>query len=213
MSILDMKPLHPTQKLHQVIDFLEGADPQGTYSLEASELVCSCPGCKLGETCSYINERKIWFHRVKEEENIEDEFGVMTKKVAELRLELKARNLPTNGFKVVLQTCLLQYLKNEQQEEEEGDEILLEEVHCPESGIEQEEEGNETLLEEVPERGIENGQELEDEENNTEDEFGVMAMKVAALNFELKARNLPTNELKVVLQKRLLRFLKNEESE
>ena len=150
--------------------------------------MCSCPGCKSDETCSYTNERKIRFHRVKEEEHIEDEFGVMTKKVAELRLELKARNLPTMELKVVLQTHLLQFLKNEQ-EEEEGDETLLEEVHRPESGIEKCEE-------------------LEDEENTIEDKSGVLTMKVAALKCELKARNLPTSGLKAVLQKRLLQFLR-----
>ena len=60
-----------------------------------------------------------------DEEEIIDEFGIMTLKVAELKTELKSRNLLCTSLKTVLQQRLLIFLQNEK---EEGDNTLREEV-------------------------------------------------------------------------------------
>ena len=99
----DMKAIPGTQKIYQATGICVGEK-----TLTTAELQCSCGPCRSNpgntETCLYKDERgEIKKHTVRAVETDQnDPHGIKSMKVAELKEELRARNLQVNGVKVVL---------------------------------------------------------------------------------------------------------------
>ena len=114
-NLPDMKPIEGTLRNFQATGNSDG------QTIMTSELQCSCTQCRIDptdiETCKYKDQRgEIKIHKVRDKNDIEreniinDPHGIKALKVKELREELNARDLPTNGNKTVLIERLTEFL-------------------------------------------------------------------------------------------------------
>ena len=109
--IPDMKVIPRTQKIYQATGICVGEK-----TLTTAELQCSCGPYRTNpsnmETCLYKYERgEIKKHVVRAvETDNNDPHGIKCMKVVELKYEVRARNLPVSGMKVVIIDRLAAYL-------------------------------------------------------------------------------------------------------
>ena len=108
-NIPDMKPVPETMKIAQ-ISGLKERNAQGQWVISTSFLPCSCPPCRdditsAPDNCLYKNERRIKEQLVIPAGNDaakDDAYGMRSLTVAQLKLELRARDLSTAGLKADL---------------------------------------------------------------------------------------------------------------
>ena len=137
-NIPDMKPVPETMKIAQ-ISGLKERNAQGQWVISTSFLPCSCPPCRdditsAPDNCLYKNERRIKEQLVIPAGNDaakDDAYGMRSLTVAQLKLELRARDLSTAGLKADLIARIVAAL-------EERDTVVTPEAQLTEHDFEEE---------------------------------------------------------------------------
>ena len=132
INIEDMNVVQNTLKISQVSGEVlpETTNPHEKWKLTTSLIPCSCPSCQIHPSCGaciYQLERGINAVIVggKGERNnsIDDEFGISTMNVKQLKVELKERGLRTAGCKAELAARLVAFFEKDVEDELQFDEV------------------------------------------------------------------------------------------
>ena len=119
VNISDTKPIPGTQNVYQVMAEKNVRD-DGEFNLHTAQLQCPCNQCiqdpSKFDFCDYKNKRRelktvILKQGRQGNEPDKDEFGILSMKVIELKVELRERGLPFSGNKEELCNRLLTLLK------------------------------------------------------------------------------------------------------